>query len=105
MTGGGGNDLFVFHTIADSGPSPDVIFDLGSTDTIDLQRIDADTGAGGDQAFHIVAGLTGHAGELTAHYDGSNDLTFLYGDTDGDGGADLVIELAGDQTGFTNFVL
>jgi Ca2+-binding RTX toxin-like protein len=106
LTGGAGDDIFKFTKLGDSGPGTvDLIMDLTATDAIDLHRIDADTGTGGDQAFHLVGAFSGAAGELTLSYDLGADLTTISGDTDGDGDADLVITAAGDQSSFTNFVL
>jgi Ca2+-binding RTX toxin-like protein len=105
LTGGGGIDVFVFHSVADSGAAADIIMDLEATDSIDLHAIDADTGTSGDQAFHLVGGFSGAAGELVVVYTGGDDLTLILGDTDGDGDADLEIHASGDRTAFTNFVL
>lgn len=106
LEGGAGDDVFRFAKLVDSGPAAaDLISDLEATDVIDLHRIDADTGAGGDQAFHLVGSFTGSAGELTVSYDAGADLTTISGDVDGDGSADLVITASGDRQAFTNFIL
>lgn len=103
IAGGAGADLFRFgKTLADI---PALIRDLESADRIDLKALDADTIRDGNQHFHLVGALSGHAGELALVYDAGRDVTRLEGDVDGDGQADFVTRLAGDHTGFTNFVL
>jgi hypothetical protein len=108
MDGGGDSsaDVFIYESAADSTrKAPDLVI-LGAGDVIDLSAIDARSDKAGDQAFRIVAAFDGHSGELVIqpdHKDGS--LTDVLGDVDGDGRADLVIHLYGDQTGFTGFVL
>lgn len=101
LTGGTGKDSFRFSSL----DGTDLVRDMKGDDTIDLSRIDADATTAGDQAFHLSAALDGHAGELVAAYDDGAKLTTLSGDVDGDGVADLVIQLSGDQTGFANYVL
>jgi Ca2+-binding RTX toxin-like protein len=99
LTGGGGGDAFRYVAASDSAPgSADRILDfLPGTDWIDLSRIDADTHAAGNQAFRWIGsnGFTGSnaasAGELRAYQSGNS--WFVEGDTDGNGAADLVIEL------------
>lgn len=106
LTGGTGADTFTYATVgASTALQSDLITDLESGDSIDLSAIDADTTTGGDQAFALVGGFTGHAAELTLTYDSGADETLLRGDVDGDGQADLVIRMSGDQTGFTGIVL
>ena len=104
---GGGGCRFVFQDIADSAVgASDLIVGLDKHhDIIDLTAIDADTTQDGDQAFHLVSAFTGHAGELTLHYDAGTKLTAVSADVDGDGAADMVIELKGDHSGFTGFAL
>jgi Ca2+-binding RTX toxin-like protein len=101
-----GVDTFLFHSAADSTEAnPDQIRGLGKEDTLDLHHIDAVVTQAGDQAFHLVGALGGHAGELALTYDPFRQQTTLAGDVDGDGHADFVVIIAGDQTDFTNFVL
>jgi Ca2+-binding RTX toxin-like protein len=107
LTGGGDNDadVFVYNRAADSALGGiDIITDLDNADTIDLHRIDADTGTGGDQAFHLVSSFTGQAGELVV-YDAGGGYTGIAGDIDGDASSDFLVFVAGDHTDFTNFVL
>jgi Ca2+-binding RTX toxin-like protein len=106
LSGGDGNDVFKFTKLTDSVTgAADLITDLNNVDVISLRPIDADTGAGGDQAFTLVGAFTSHAGELVVSYDAGTDLTTISGDVDGDGDADLVITASGDHHEFTSFVL
>ncbi len=106
LTGGGGADLFVLSRIGHSTPeAPDLITDLQAIDRIDLSRLDADTGMAGNQAFHLVAVLSGAAGEAALAYDPSAGLTRLLLDVDGDGDADAVLLMSGDHHDFTGFIL
>jgi Ca2+-binding RTX toxin-like protein len=106
LTGGKGGDVFGFTDLADSTVgTPDLITDLEARDRIDLSAIDANTHKDGDQAFKLVAAFTHHAGEATLSYDEGSDRTSLMLDVDGDGSADALVQLAGDQSGFTHFVL
>lgn len=91
-------DRAVYKSLSDStaGSGHDFIFQFDpGEDKIDLTRVDADTTADGDQAFHWIGGndFTGAAGEL--HYVQVNDqgrpLDLLQGDVDGDGAADFEI--------------
>jgi hypothetical protein len=98
MTGGAGGDAFVFQALSDSvvGGGRDLIKDFAAgIDKIDLTQIDANTGAGGDQAFSFIgAGAFTHtAGELQAKTLGAN--TLVSGDVDGNGQADFHILLSG----------
>ena len=99
LTGGGGQDTFLYHETAEStAASADEILDFAAgTDTIDLVKIDANTLADGNQAFSWIGsnafGGTGaaSAGQLRAYE--NNGSWFVEGDTNGDGAADLVIQL------------
>ncbi|HHS93860.1 MAG TPA: calcium-binding protein, partial [Rhodobacterales bacterium] len=98
LTGGADADTFQFRSTADSGPgraARAVITDFTQgDDVIDLVLIDAKTGRGnqaftfiGDDAFH------GHKGEL--HFRQTATDTIVEADTDGDGRADMQIQLTG----------
>jgi serralysin len=52
-----------------------------------------------------VDAFSGDAGELMLDYDSGDDVTHLLGDVDGDGVADLGVELEHDHSSFANFVL
>lgn len=106
LSAGSGADDFVYLSAADSTRhATDLITGLDSNDTIDLSAIDADATQAGDQAFQLVASFTGVAGQLTLVYNAGHDVTVLSGDVDGDGKADLVIDIAGDQHSFGGLVL
>ncbi len=103
MAGGAGSDTFVFADGDFGGTAPgtsDMIQDFSHAegDRIDLAHVDANTLAGGDQAFTFLGtgAFTGTAGEL--RYEQLSGDTFVYGDTNGDGIADFMIELHGAQT-------
>jgi Ca2+-binding RTX toxin-like protein len=99
LTGGGGADVFRYAGPYDATSQlPDRILDFASgVDKIDLTRIDADLFTAGDQAFHWIGSAAfggdgaASAGELRA-YD-FNGSWFVEGDMDGNGSADLVIQL------------
>lgn len=95
MTGGSGNDIFDFNLASESrvGVNRDVITDFVSgSDKIDLSGIDAVVG-GGDSVFRFIntGVFTSVAGQLRW-----NVATHtLQGDTDGNGMADIEIQLTG----------
>ena len=104
MTGGPGSDNFAFTRASHSSPrDPDAIRDFArGRDVVDLGAIDADTDEGGDQSFEFIGskGFSGVAGELRFE-DG-----ILEGDTDGNGRANLKIELVKiDALGADDFLL
>jgi Ca2+-binding RTX toxin-like protein len=98
LTGAAGADVFRYDSTSDSTASAsDLIGDfLSGTDKVDLSRIDADTLAGGSQAFTWIGSSafagTGasSAGQLRVFQDGGGQW-HAEGDTNGDGSADLVI--------------
>jgi len=98
LTGGTGADQFAYNSVSDSTPAaPDVIADFsrGHGDRIALSAIDANSAAGGNQAFTFIgsAAFSGVAGQL--RYEASGGTTIVSGDVDGDGVADLQILLSG----------
>jgi Ca2+-binding RTX toxin-like protein len=109
LTGGVGNDVFVYVAVNESqgtGANADRISGLASGDAIDLSSVDADSLAGGNQAFTLASGFTGVAGQLVLTFQGASNRTLLRGDVNGDGVADLSVILeGGDFTGFTGLVL
>jgi Ca2+-binding RTX toxin-like protein len=106
LTGGKGADHFVFLSTGDSTPAaPDLITDLENKDVIDLSAIDANVNVAGDQAFVLVGAFDGHAGEAVLDYDKAAKVTHLSLDVNGDGVADMVINIAGQAKNFDNFIL
>jgi Ca2+-binding RTX toxin-like protein len=102
LDGGYQADLFQFRqgdtgkTIATADTIDDFYQEDG--DRIDLSLIDARKGVAGDQAFSFIGSAAFHdvAGELRAVTDGTN--TYVYGDTNGDGTADLVLRITRSLT-------
>ncbi len=97
LTGGAGADRFMFEQVriaGDVAPVRDVITDFVSgQDKIHLARMDADSTQAGNQAWKLVASFSNNAGELVKSLDGENLL--LSGDVNGDGRADLLVQLTG----------
>jgi Ca2+-binding RTX toxin-like protein len=95
LRGGLGSDLFVYKSASEStATATDHILDFeSSSDLINLQAIDADTNTGGDQAFSFIGqnAFSHTAGEL--RISGSGSTWFVEGDVNGDGVADLVIQV------------
>lgn len=126
MTGGAGADRFVFTSFDDSAASPvlssqitagfnpydpgvgvDYIPDfLVGQDIIDLSGMDANSTVAGDQAFKVVEGFTGHAGELVLMdiYQGPTIdtpgmwFTAALGDLDGDAAWDFQLRVTNPFT-------
>ena len=109
LTGGSGADAFVFSDadIRRTGPGfglaadKDQILDLSfvANDRIDLSAIDANAILADDQAFTFVTRFTNVAGQATVKASGGKTLLQL--DVDGDGKADLLIEINGNITATT----
>ncbi|MFN3210918.1 MAG: M10 family metallopeptidase C-terminal domain-containing protein [Roseovarius sp.] len=101
MTGGddAGGAPFIYFNAAETGAGAgnrDVITDFATgEDRIELGRIDADITQGFKQAFAFIgaAGFSGLAGEL--RYTQAGGSTIVQADRDGDGVADMEIELTG----------
>jgi len=102
LSGGAGFDIFLFTAITDSTvASADRILDFTSGDRIDLSAIDADSGTGGNQAFHLAASFSRVAGEFTLAFNAGSNITMALFDTDGDATANMAILFTGDVTGLT----
>lgn len=99
MSGGTGTDDFVFKKASDLGSKSgktDVITDFTvKQDTIDFSGIDANETKKGDQSFKFdgKGDLSGKAGSLVYQY--VNGETVVLGDLDGDGKADIALDLDG----------
>lgn len=100
LTGGAGADLFQFSLASDTGSTTGTAdrvadFSQAEGDLIDLRLLDADQGQIGLQHFNFIGadGFSGVAGEL--RYTRGPGITKIEADTDGLGGADLVIVLSG----------
>jgi Ca2+-binding RTX toxin-like protein len=99
LRGNGGADTFRYQHVSESqSGSVDAILDFAhGADKIDLSVIDANSLFAGDQAFSWIgsnafSGLgAASAGQLRAYQSGSD--WFVAGDTNGDGNADLLIQL------------
>ena len=101
-----GVDTFDYNNISESNATTmDVIMDLEAQDIINLAGVDANTTIAANQAFTLVSAFSNQAGELRLEYVAGDAATYLLGDTDGDGTADLVVKIMGDHSSFTNFVL
>jgi len=98
ITGANGADLLTGTEDADeifTLDGSDVVEGRGGNDRLDLSQLDPNVNAAGDQAFVVVGALTGVAGQLLVAASGG--LTFVRGDTNGDGIGDFEFEvLAGD---------
>jgi len=90
LSGGGGGDTFRYAALGDStvGAGRDVIADFAEGDRIDLSAVGATTFIGGDR-------FGGRAGEVRAVV--LADQTIVEYDADGDGRADMQIELSGSH--------
>jgi Ca2+-binding RTX toxin-like protein len=97
LTGGGGADRFHYYFVDDSAPfigRSDRIMDFETgSDTIGLD-CDANVNVADKQNWTLVSGFSNTAGELFIDSsDAANGNYIIYGDDDGDGLADLKIEV------------
>ena len=111
LDGGTGNDTFDFDLVSDSPAGPALRDSIGGgfahgSDRIDLSNIDANTLAGGNQAFSFIgsAAFSGVAGQL--RYTNYSGNVLIDADVNGDSAADMQILVAGTNfmTG-TDFIL
>jgi Ca2+-binding RTX toxin-like protein len=105
MTGGVGNDTYLYSATSNSAPgASDTITDNFLADVINLSAIDANIGSGGgrggggasgNQPFVFVAAQNAGAvaNSVTWFINGAN--TEIRADTNGTGGAEMLIVLAG----------
>lgn len=100
LSGGAGADEFRFTALGGTDRITD--FEQG-VDRLHLAEIDANAGAAGDQAFVLVAGFTGAAGQAVLTYAGG--VSTLRLDVDGDGQSDLDIAMVGQVTDTANWLL
>lgn len=106
MSGKAGSDTFVWRTLADSTVAEaDLITDLNDwSDKLDFRLIDGDVHTAGVQGFDIVDAFSGKAGELVLSYDAASDVTALTVDVNGDGVADMLVNLTGNHESFDRFL-
>jgi Ca2+-binding RTX toxin-like protein len=107
LFGGAGNNTFVYTALSDSlQASADQIQDFAPGDKLDVSAIDADTGTGGDQAFHLGGG-GGHSGDIVVTYDAVHNKTLLDFYVDNTATIAMEIVLLGDHSGIAagDFVL
>ncbi|MEM7506713.1 MAG: cadherin-like domain-containing protein [Pseudomonadota bacterium] len=101
LEGGAGADRFAFYLASETrngAHNRDVILDFdslsSSADIIDLSRIQTTRSDGAFVFEGLVSSFSGEAGELRYARSAAKDLTLIQGDIDGDGKADLQIELS-----------
>ncbi|MBO9559091.1 MAG: M10 family metallopeptidase C-terminal domain-containing protein [Caulobacter sp.] len=108
LYGGSGADTFVYMSVSESSSGQgDRIWDfsLAENDRIDLSAIDANTSTAQDDAFILVAALTGQAGQAALAYDQAHDTTSLVLDINGDGLADFMLTINGQLTTSEGLIL
>jgi Ca2+-binding RTX toxin-like protein len=109
LTGGAGADRFAFddgHSGATRTTADQILdFSHAQKDKIDLKGIDAIAGSGKDDAFHVIGAkaFSGNAGELRWTFKAG--VTFVEGDTNGDGKADFALMVEGDRLVANDFIL
>jgi Ca2+-binding RTX toxin-like protein len=101
--GGTGADTFLFRDGDFAGltsGTADRIHDFAEADSdkLDFSNVDANSLLGGDQAFAFIgsAAFGHHAGEL--RYYQQSGVTYVAGDTNGDGTADFAVRIDGLHT-------
>ena len=102
LFGGAGSDRFVYSSTAESrvGAPRDIIADWDASDIIDLHLIDANGTTVDNDTFTFLGLGTADRnvglGEVKYYQTGGN--TYVVADTDGDGVADLQVEITGAHT-------
>jgi Ca2+-binding RTX toxin-like protein len=111
LIGGQGNDAFLYTATSDStATTHDTIFDFeeaGNGDQVDLSAIDANLSLANNQAF-TFGGQTAAVlnNSVTWFQDVAHNTTVIQVDNNGDGIADMVINLSGLHTlSASDFVL
>jgi Ca2+-binding RTX toxin-like protein len=108
LTGGAGADAFIFTALTDSAvAAPDLITDFtwADGDYIDLSALDANSILAGDQAFSFVSAFSKQAGQAMLSYDATTKITTFSADVNGDGVADFVLQITGQQDATHGWVL
>jgi len=108
LTGGAGADAFIFTALTDSAvATPDLITDFtwADGDYIDLSALDANSILAGDQAFSFVSAFSKQAGQAMLSYDATTKITTFSADVNGDGVADFVLQITGQQDATHGWVL
>jgi hypothetical protein len=109
FTGGSGADTIVLRDESVAQPALEIDeildFNVAEGDRLNLMAVDADTTLNGDQAFEIVAGFTGDAGQVFMFYSAGQNVTTLRLDVNGDGHPDYQLRINGDVTGDTGWLL
>ena len=108
LTGGAGADAFIFTALTDSTvAAPDLITDFirADGDYIDLSALDANSMLAGDQAFSFVTAFSKQAGQATLAYNATTNTTTFSADVNGDGVADFVLQITGQQDTAQGWVL
>ncbi len=99
LSGGAGNDTFVFGSAA--AADGDTIADFSVGDKVDLSGIDFQPMVEGHQSFVLFAGTVfTQAGQVIISHDVRPDgeVTLISGNIDDDTDADFTIEVAGNHT-------
>jgi len=109
MTGGGGNDTFVFKVKADADATmADRITDFSLGDQIDLSDFDLDIWTPGRQGLHFGE-TADRKGDITTHYYPESNATgvFITLSDGGQYGAEMVIYVLGEHLNLTasDFIL
>ena len=97
MTGGGGNDTFVFRTTREGEFFPaDRITDFSHGDRIDFSAIDLDPWTTGRQGLHLAQGIGEPDGLVVSYYDGNMAVVALNVADDNYANTDMLIYVYGD---------